>query len=131
MTATMIADWVGGYRAATPVRSYAEAKPLPKFSRGQYLFSTKCATCHAGGGDRIAPDLTHVVHTRDREWLTKYIAAPDEMLKAGDPIATSLFEQYKQMPMPNLGLTDQQVGDVIAYLEGAVEPQRSQSPQRP
>ena len=117
MTATMIANWVGGYRAAVPVRSYAEAKPIPKFSRGEYLFSTKCATCHAPGhGDRVAPDLTHVTHMRDREWLTKYISAPDEVLKAGDPIAAALFAKYNRMPMPNLGLTDQQVSDVIAYL---------------
>jgi len=121
LTATMIANWVGGYRAAAPAKSYAEAKPIPAFSRGEYLFATKCATCHASGQrERIAPDLTHVVHVRDREWLAKYIAAPDQMLKAGDAIATALFAQYKQMPMPNLGLTDQQVDDVIAYLGGAI-----------
>src|SRR5262245_7211823 len=117
MTATMITNWVAGYPAAAPAKSYAEAKPVPKRGRGEYLFAAKCATCHVSGQrERIAPDLTHVVHTRDRDWLAKYIAAPDEMLQAGDPIAKALFEQYKRMPMPNLGLSEQQVSDVIAYL---------------
>jgi len=119
MTAMIIANWVGGYPSAAPVKSYAEAKPIPKMSRGQYIFATKCSACHGlGESGKVAPDLTHVAHIRDREWLTKYIAAPDEMLKAGDPLATALFREYNQMRMPNLGLSDQQVSDVIAYLDG-------------
>jgi hypothetical protein len=35
MTATMIANWVGGYRGAAPGRSYAESKPVRTFGRGE------------------------------------------------------------------------------------------------
>jgi protein SCO1/2 len=119
MSATMIAGWVGIYPAAAPIKSYAEAKPIPKLSPGQYVFSTKCSACHTlGQGSRIGPDLAGITLVRDRQWLAKYIAGPDEMLKAGDPAAKALLSQYKQMRMPNLGLSDQQVSDVIAYLDG-------------
>ena len=118
MTATMISSWVAGYpKASAPVRSYAEAKPLPKFTAGQYVFATKCSACHSlGTDDKAAPDLAGVAAARDRDWLVRYISAPEEMLKAGDPIATALLAKYRQMRMPNLELTDQQVQNVVAYL---------------
>ena len=117
ITATMISGWVGGYPKAAPVRSYAEAKPLPKFTSGQFVFATKCSACHSlGQQDKAGPDLAGVAAARDRAWLRRYIAAPQEMIDAGDPIATSLFAKYRQMRMPNLELTERQVDDVIDYL---------------
>lgn len=119
MTATMITNWVAGYPAAAPIRSYADAPPLPAYTSGQYLFSTKCGACHSlGGGARVGPDLSGVTGRRDRQWLVRYIAGPDEMLKAGDPLAQALLAKYKDLRMPNLQLSHQQVTDVIAYLEG-------------
>jgi len=118
MTATMIGSWVDGYRAAPAVKSYAEATPLPRFSRGQYVFSTRCSACHSvGGGTRVGPDLAGVTHARDPRWLARYIAAPDEMIDAGDAAATALAAQYKDVRMPNLGLSDHDVHEVIAYLD--------------
>ena len=117
MTATMIASWVGGYPKAKAVRSYADAGPVPAFTRGQYLFSTKCSACHSlGQGSKVGPDLAGVTELRDRRWLGRYIAGPDDMLKAGDPIAKALFAKYKEMRMPNLELTGPQVDEVIAFL---------------
>jgi protein SCO1/2 len=117
MTATMISSWVGGYPKARAVKSYADAGPVPAFTRRQYLFSTKCSACHSlGQGSRVGPDLAGVTKLRDRRWLGRYIAGPDEILKAGDPIARALFAKYKEMRMPNLELTGQQVEEVIAFL---------------
>lgn len=119
MTANRIANWVGGYPAAAPVRSYAEAKPVTNVSGGQYLFSTKCSACHTiGQGSRIGPDLAGITQTRDRRWLAKYIANPDAMLKAGDPAARDLFAKHKETRMPNLLLTDREIRQVIDYLAG-------------
>jgi len=119
MTATMIANWVAGYPAAAPIKSYADAPPLPKYTSGQYLFSTKCSACHTlGSGSKVGPDLSGITHTRDRQWLARYIAGPDDLLKAGDPLAKSLLAKYKDLRMPNLQLNGQQVADVIAYLDG-------------
>ena len=118
MMATMLGEWVGGYPGTAPTRTYADAKPLPTFDSGRYVFSSKCAACHTlGDGRKVGPDLAGITRTRDRQWLARYIAAPDQVQKSGDPIAKQLSSAYKQVRMPNLQLTPSQVHDVIAYLE--------------
>ena len=44
---------------------------------------------------------------RDREWLRRFIAAPDRMNAAGDPIGVALRAEYQQARMPNLALSDE------------------------
>lgn len=107
-----------GWRDAQPQRSYAEARPLV-FERGEYQFQRQCSVCHnIGQGDKTGgPDLLGVTDRRERAWLTRYILAPEEMRAAGDPIATALFNKYKQVRMPNLRIAPDDVADLLAYLE--------------
>jgi protein SCO1/2 len=113
----MITNWFGGYSGAAPTRTYADARPLPKLDVGQYVFATKCSPCHSlANGTRVGPDLAGVTTRRDRAWLAKYIAAPDAMLSAGDPIAKKLFADYHQVQMPNLQLSDGEIQGVLGYL---------------
>ena len=42
--------------------------------------------------------------------------APDEMLKASDPAALELLAKFDRVVMPNLGLSDAEVEQVIAYI---------------
>ena len=114
--ATTISNF-NGWKDPLPGADYAQARPLA-ISRAQFTFESKCASCHAvGGGDRIGPDLGGVTGRRDPAWLARYIREPDKMLAEGDPTATKLFAQYKQVPMPNLGLGGEDVTLLIAYLE--------------
>jgi len=104
-------------KSRQPRKSYAEARPLT-VDEGQHLFQMRCAACHSiGKGDGVGPDLLGVTRRRDRTWLTRMIATPDTLLAEGDPLATTLFNTYKQVRMPNLGLTEAQVGLLIEYLE--------------
>ena len=120
LTAAMITNWMGGYSGAAPDRTYADAKPIAALNAGEYLFATKCSPCHSlGRGVKVGPDLSGVTRRRSRAWLAKYIAAPDAVLKAGDPVAKALFAEYKQTQMPNLQLTDEQIEQLLRYLEGA------------
>lgn len=94
---------------------------------GQAIFQEKCMACHTiGQGDRVGPDLKGVTARRDRGWLTRWLLAPDQMLAQGDPIATELLKKYKDVPMPNQGLTEGQVAAVIAYLESGAEASAAQ-----
>jgi protein SCO1/2 len=125
MMATMLGEWVGGYAATAPGRTYADAPPLPKFDSGRYVFTSKCAACHGlGSASRIGPDLAGIARARDRDWLARYIGAPDRVRQSGDPIAAQLVAQYKQVRMPNLQLTERQVQDVLAYLAAIEAPPR-------
>jgi len=123
MTATMIARWIAGYPAAasrSSIKSYTEARPVANLTSGQYVFSTKCSACHGlGEGPKVGPDLAGVTTTRTRAWLASYITDPQAMLQLGDPIAKALSAKYGAVSMPTLQLTDQQVQDVIQYLDRA------------
>ena len=115
-TATMIGAWMNSWSGAVRGKSYAEAAPLQVSGKGQYLFSTKCVACHTiGGGDRIGPDLAGVTATRDRRWLTRYIAAPDRM--RDDPIAKALFDRFNRIRMPNLSLSEDDAADILVYVD--------------
>ena len=45
------------------------------------------------------------------------MAAPDEVLASGDPIATALFNKYRKLRMPNLRLGEKDVAALIGFLE--------------
>lgn len=110
----------------------AQAAPLPQsVGEGQTLFEQKCAACHTiGGGALVGPDLKGVASRRDPNWLAQWIAAPDKMIAAGDPIAAQILKQYNNVAMPNLGLSSTQVQAVIAYI-AAQSGQAAPSPGAP
>ena len=57
-----------------------------------------------------------VTHKREREWLTRWLAAPEKMLAQKDSIALALVAEYK-IPMPNLSLTQQDIDALLEYIE--------------
>jgi len=116
--ARTIGEWLNSWQ--TPVKglkSYAEV-PLPTFNKGQYTFAYHCAACHTiGHGDRIGPDLDGVTTRRDRDWLHRFIMAPDKMNAEADPIAATLRAKYQQVRMPNLDLSDEDAFAIVDYLD--------------
>jgi protein SCO1 len=115
--ARTIGDWLNSWQnARKDLKSYAEAPPLT-LDRGEYTFKNHCAACHTvGKGPLIGPDLRGVTRTRHRGWLAKFIFAPDRLLAEGDPIAKELFAKYKNVGMPNLALSHEDVDVLIDYL---------------
>jgi protein SCO1/2 len=105
-----------GWRDLEPGKSYAEAKPIT-VPNGQRLFVSKCSACHTiGKGDKLGPDLAGVTDRREHAWLARYIQRPDELLAAGDPIASALHNKYRKLGMPYLGLGSSDVADLILFL---------------
>ena len=113
---------VGGGRAMA-------APPSQSAEEGKQIFQQKCSSCHTvGQGDLSGPDLKGVTALRDRTWLTRWIATPEKLLAEKDPIAVQIVQKYKNIPMPNMGLSGTEVASVIAYLESTAEgaaPQQS------
>ncbi len=86
--------------------------------KGKYLFATRCAACHTiGNGDKIGPDLLGVTNVRDRAWLARIITDPNKMIEEKDPIATALFQKYKGIQMPKLGLPEADVNTLIEFMK--------------
>ncbi len=44
------------------------------------------------------------------------IRQPEQLLAENDPLAASLFKQYKQVKMPNLRLNDEETNALIGFL---------------
>jgi protein SCO1 len=121
--AVMIGDWLNSWQTRKAITSYTEV-PRLVLDPGQYLFQTRCADCHTlGQGDRVGPDLLGVTQTRDRAWLARWLAVPDQMLAEGDPTATALFAKYKNVQMPNQRLGEADVETLLKYLEAKSAPQ--------
>ncbi len=95
--------------------SYAQGDP----EKGKEIFTKKCASCHTvGGGKLMGPDLQGVTAKRDLDWLRRFIQKPSALIEEKDPTALALLEEYGA-PMPDLGLSDEEVEHLIAFLRAA------------
>jgi protein SCO1/2 len=56
------------------------------------------------------------VASRDHAWLSRWIREPDVMIAERDPIAVSLLAQYRNLPMPNVGLGESEVAEIVDFL---------------
>jgi len=91
----------------------------PKFSaEAAAIFNRRCTACHTyGKGIKVGPDLKGVTGRRKHDWLVKFIHASSNVIKSGDPTATSLFAQFKQQRMPDwTDLSDKQINDILDYV---------------
>lgn len=90
----------------------------PVAQQGKLHFEQKCLACHTiGGGDRMGPDVLGVTQRRDEAWLARWLKAPEQMIQT-DPIAKEMMGKYK-VPMPNQGLSDNEIKEYIAYFKWA------------
>ena len=84
---------------------------------GKTIFETKCSPCHTiGSGTRVGPDLKGVTDLRSRDWLVNFISNPEKMFQAGDSTAKSLLTKFGGIKMPDLGLSQQEVSDVLSHI---------------
>ena len=97
---------------------------------GKAVFDSLCAGCHTvGGGKKVGPDLAGLPDRVDRAWAEKFILAPQDVIASGDPTAKKLVAEYG-MPMPDVGVTDSQIGPLLAFLgyQAASAPKPTPSP---
>jgi len=58
-----------------------------------------------------------VTLTRDHDWLVRMIREPEKMMAEKDPIATALYEKYKQVKMPRLPVGNEDMAALMKFLE--------------
>lgn len=99
----------------------AQTQGAERVQQGARIFQQTCAACHTiGAGVRVGPDLQGVTERRQESWLKVHIQSPSVHHNQNDPISVANRQQFG-LPMPNLGLTDQEVEALIAHL-GAGKP---------
>lgn len=133
--AAQIGSWLENWKTPTPnPNNYAQAPAVRPLAMGASLFQTRCSACHTIGQGELpaqkfaplpGPDLVGVTDRRERSWLAAWIGAPDRMLAQKDPIAMELYAKYKNVPMPNMQLSQLEVDAVIDFIAGESERLRS------
>jgi len=110
--------------ASTPV--LAAEEPAGLAEKGEHIFRQKCVACHTvGEGDRpTGPDLAGVTERRDRQWLSRMILHPGELLGSDDPVAAELLARFHGLRMPELGISEDEAGALLAYLAMSGEKER-------
>jgi mono/diheme cytochrome c family protein len=84
---------------------------------GKAVFESLCKGCHTiGGGKLVGPDLQGVAERRTADWVRAFILSPDKVIAAGDPIAKQLVSESNNVQMPNLGVTEAQIGQLLTFL---------------
>jgi protein SCO1 len=106
-------------KGSTPGSAYVGMAAIPYVGQpGQALFIKACSSCHTiGQGDFVGPDLKGVTARRDRSWLSQFLQAPNVMRDKKDPTALALSARFPGVMMPNLGLSETDVRDLLTYLD--------------
>jgi nitrite reductase (NO-forming) len=103
----------------------------PAAMKAKLAFESKCLACHSiAGGDKLGPDLFGVTKRHDEAWLSRWLKSPEQMLQT-DPVAKALLDKWK-IPMPNQGLSDEEIKQYIAYFKWAdqnLQPRGTAQPQ--
>jgi protein SCO1/2 len=141
--AEQVGTWLTNWEKPSAIinENYAHAPELQIPTMGENLFRTRCSVCHTigagevrtvGGGEsiessqrRLGPDLINVVQRRDRAWLARWLANPEQMLAEKDAIAVELYSAWGEVLMPNLRLNEVEVDALIEYMDA--ESRRVQS----
>jgi len=98
------------------LNSFAQDAASGDAANGKVLFNTHCAACHKLDGKMTGPPLRGITEKHDRAWLGSWIKNSTAMVKAGDPEAVKIFEEYNQVIMAGFPqLSDKDVDDVLAY----------------
>jgi mono/diheme cytochrome c family protein len=88
---------------------------------GEKLFKQNCAVCHSAHTDQklAGPGLKGVFDRAPKgDWLKKWILNNQKLIKAGDPYAVKIFNEYGKAGMNVFEgqLTEQDVDAILKYL---------------
>ena len=102
--------------AATPVDATAPAAGAGDPAKGKEIFNANCAACHKLDAKMTGPALRNVGAKYDKEWLYKWIANSQALIKSGDAQANAVWNEYKPSVMNNFPqLSKGDIDNVIAY----------------
>lgn len=109
----------------TSVPAGAELDLTRLAEKGEGIFQEKCSPCHTiGEGDRsTGPDLAGVTDRRDRQWLTRMIQEPGQLIAEKDPTVVQLLERFNNRQMPAFDLNEADLQALLAYLSAPSEEQ--------
>ena len=92
---------------------------------GDALFKNNCAQCHAVHDVVVGPALKDITKRRPVSWLIPWVKNSSKVVASGDEYAVKLYNKYQQQQMPSFQLSDEEIKNIVKYLE--VESSKSAS----
>ncbi|MFN0203896.1 MAG: cytochrome c3 family protein [Bacteroidia bacterium] len=87
--------------------------------KGEALFKQHCTSCHKVDAQLVGPALKGVEekYANDKDWLYKWIKNNQALIKANDPKAIAIYNQFgKQQMNVFTFLTDADIDDILKYV---------------
>ncbi len=95
--------------------SFASAQDI---TAGETLYKANCTSCHAIDRKVVGPALKDVIDVKDEAWMIKWIKNSQSLVKAGDPDAVKIFNEYNQSIMSSFPqLSDDDAKNIIAFVK--------------
>jgi len=92
-----------------------------EYKKGQTIFTSQCTSCHKINQKLVGPALAGVYDKYDRAWLLSWIKNSQELIKANDPKAVAIFNEFNKSVMPAFSLSDADVDAVLSYIKVETE----------
>lgn len=93
----------------------------PVYLKGETTFKANCTSCHKVHDKLIGPALAGVYDKYDREWLYSWIKNSQGMVKAGDPDAVKIFNEYNGSVMTSFNISNEDIDAVLQYIKVETE----------
>lgn len=103
--------------SAAAIASSATPEELQAIVAGDALFKNNCAQCHAVNDVVVGPALAGLHKRRPVSWLIPWIKNSSKVVASGDEYAVKIFNQYQKQQMPSFALSNQEIRQILAYLE--------------
>lgn len=92
-----------------------------KITAGNAMYNQYCSGCHNFKQKGIGPQLSGVTKSVSVEWLQNFIRNPQRIINAHDKHADSLYQLYKTMMPSFASLSDDDMNNIIAFLNTHTE----------
>jgi mono/diheme cytochrome c family protein len=99
---------------ATPPPSSPE---MAVIAAGDALFRGNCAQCHAIDDVVVGPALSGIGRRRPVSWLIPWVKNSGKMVASGDEYAVKIYNQYQQQQMPSFQLSDEEIRQILTYIQ--------------
>jgi cytochrome c2 len=87
-------------------------------AKGQELFKSRCAACHAVDQKLVGPALMGVDKRYDEKWIVSFIQSSQTLIKAGDAKAVKIFNDMNKVVMPDhKDLTEADIRGILAFIK--------------
>jgi len=88
-----------------------------RYAAGDALFKGNCAQCHAVNDVVVGPALTGISKRRPEKWIVQWVKNSSKVIASGDEYGLKLYEQYGKQQMPSFQLSEQEIKDILVYIE--------------